>query len=288
MSGGTKQQFKQFSITCAEDACLVLGMLISGMTVNLEKYKEYASEAESLLESTQEEYVPAKEYDDVNDKLLYRQREILKFTADHQSSSFSYIDLRKILEKHKYVSSPLSEEVSAILSEFLDVRNWTFHNPQSLMVAAKEAARKDIPDELKEIAQVTPQLNPVLIRKICRYEIVMLASLTIHTQKRIEQFEKVLRSMKTDYQEIYDSIENKPFLMTAHGLSDRVQYVELKATSGLSDYHSDIAQISMAIQKSKYDGSDEKFNDWVVRLDGENSCCDSTLTEDSQNEANHK
>ena len=91
MSGGTKQQFKQFSITCAEDACLVLGMLISGMTVNLEKYKEYASEAESLLESIQEEYVPAKEYDDVNDKLLYRQREILKFTADHQSSSFSYI-----------------------------------------------------------------------------------------------------------------------------------------------------------------------------------------------------
>lgn len=177
MSGGTKQQFKQFSITCAEDACLVLGMLISGMTVNLEKYKEYASEAESLLESTQEEYVPAKEYDDVNDKLLYRQREILKFTADHQSSSFSYIDLRKILEKHKYVSSPLSEEVSAILSEFLDVRNWTFHNPQSLMVAAKEVAHKDIPDELKEIAQVTPQLNPVLIRKICRYELVMFGGI---------------------------------------------------------------------------------------------------------------
>ena len=288
MSGGTKQQFKQFSITCAEDACLVLGMLISGISVNLEKYKEYASEAESLLESIQEEFVPAKEYDDVNDKLLYRQREILKFTADHQSSSFSYIDLRKILEKHKYISSPLSEEVAAILSEFLDVRNWTFHNPRSLMVAAKEAAHKDIPDELKEIPQVTPQLNPVLIRKICRYELVMLASLTIHAQKRIEQFEKVLRSMKADYQEIYDSIENKPFLMTTHGFSDRVQYVELNVTSGLSDYHSDIAQISMAIQKSKYDGSDEKFNDWVVRLDAENSCCDSTLAEEPQNEANHE
>lgn len=119
MSGGTKQQFKQFSITCAEDACLVLGMLISGISVNLEKYKEYASEAESLLESIQEEFVPAKEYDDVNDKLLYRQREILKFTADHQSGSFSYIDLRKILEKHKYISSPLSEEVAAIGCELL-------------------------------------------------------------------------------------------------------------------------------------------------------------------------
>ena len=39
MSGGTKQQFKQFSITCVEDACLVLGMLISGITV-----KHYFSE----------------------------------------------------------------------------------------------------------------------------------------------------------------------------------------------------------------------------------------------------
>lgn len=276
MSGGTKQQFKQFSITCAEDACLVLGMLISGMSVNLEKYKEYAAEADSLRESIQEEFVPAKEYDDVNDKLLYRQREILKFTADHQSSSFSYIAIRKILEKDKYISSPLSEEVSAILSEFLDVRNWTFHNPQSLMVAAKDAAHKGLPDELKEIAQVTPQLNPVLIRKICCYESVMLASLIIHAQKRIDQFEKILRSMKADYQEIYDSIENKPFLMTTHGFSDKVQYVELNATSGLSDCHSDIAQISMAIQKSKYDGSDEKYNDWIVRLDDKGSCCNGT------------
>ena len=65
-------------------------MLISGVVVNLEKYKEYATEAELLLEKTDGEYVPAKEYESVNDKLLFRQREILKLTADHQSSSFSY------------------------------------------------------------------------------------------------------------------------------------------------------------------------------------------------------
>lgn len=283
MSGGTKQQFKQFSITCAEDACIALGALISGVSVNLEKYKEYASEAEVLLESNQQEYVPAKEYDDVNDKLLYRQREILKLSADHQSSSFSYIDLRKILEKNKYISSPLSEDVADILSELLDVRNWTFHNPKSLLVAAKEAAHKGIPDELKGIAQVKPQLNPVLIPKINQYELVMLASLTIHAQKRIEQFEKVLMSMKADYQEIYDSIEEKPMIMTEQGMSTRVQYVEVNDTSGLSDYHSDIAQISMAIQKSKYDGSEEKFNEWVVR-----SKLGSTPMEESQNEANHE
>ena len=265
MSGGIKQQFKQFSITCAEDACIALGTLISGVSVNLEKYIEYATEAEVLLESTQQEYISAKEYDDVNDKLLYRQHEMLKLTADHQSSSFSYIDLRKFLEKNKYISSPLSEDITAFLSELLDLRNWTFHNPQSLLVAAKEAAYKRIPDELKEIAQVKPQLNPVLIPKINRYELLMLASLTIHAQKRIERFKKVLGNMKTDYQEIYDSIEEKPILMTTQGMSAEVQYVEMNHTPGLSDYNSDIAQISMAIQKSKYDGSDEKFNEWVVK-----------------------
>ena len=93
--------------------------------------------------------------------------------------------------------------------------------------------------------------------------------------------------MKADYQEIYDSIKGKSFLMTPHGLTDRVQYVEVNDTSGLSDHHSDIAQISMAIQKSKYDGSDEKFNDWVVRFGSKNPYCD-IPKKASQGETNQK
>ena len=266
MSGGSKQQFKQFTINSIKDACLALGMLISGEVVNLEKYKEYATEAELLLEKTDGEYVPAKEYESVNDKLLFRQREILKLTADHQSSSFSYIDLRKHLEKNKYLSSLLSQEVIDLLSEFLDIRNWSFHNPQSLMVAAKEAAEKGVPKELIGMAHITPQINPVIIQRIDKYEMVMLASLVIHSKRRIEQFEKLLASMKADYQELFDSIEDKPYIMTAQGLSSEVQYLEVRTTASLSDHGSDIAQISMAIQKSKYDGSEEKFNEWIFRL----------------------
>ena len=265
MSGGSKQQFKQFTINSIQDACLALGMLISGVVVNLEKYREYASEAELLLEKTDGEYVPAKEYECVNDKLLFRQREILKLTADHQSSSFSYIDLRKHLEKNKYVSSSLSQEVIDILSELLDIRNWSFHNPQSLMVAAKEASEKGIPKELIGMAHITPQINPVIIQKIDKYEMVMLASLVFHSQRRIEQFDKVLTSMKSDYQEMFDTIEDKPYIMTAEGLSSEVQYFEVHTTAGLSDHGSDIAQISMAIQKSKYDGTEEKLKEWVFR-----------------------
>ena len=266
MSGGTKQQFKQFTINSIQDACLALGMLISGVVVNLDKYMEYAIEAELLLEKTDGEYVPAKEYECVNDKLLFRQREILKLTADHQSSSFSYIDLRKHLEKNKYLSSSLSQEVIDLLSEFLDIRNWSFHNPQSLMVAAKEATEKGIPKELIGMAHIIPQINPVIIQRIDKYEMVMLASLVIHSKRRIEQFEKLLASMKADYQELFDSIEDKPYIMTAQGLSSEIQYIEVHTTASLSDHGSDIAQISMAIQKSKYDGSEEKFNEWIFRL----------------------
>lgn len=266
MSSGTKQQFKQFSINSIQDACLAMGMLISGVMVHLEKYKEYSNEAQRLLENSNTEYISAKDYDDINDKLLYRQHEILKLSADHQSSSFSYKDLRKLLEKRGYLAAPLSDEMTMILNELLDVRNWTFHNPQSLMVAAKEVAERNVPAELKEIVQVVPQLNPVIVLKVERYDLLMLASLTIHTKERIEQFEAIIKSMQSDYQEMYDSIENKPLLMKAHGFSSEVQYLDRYITSQLTGYQSDIEQISMAIQKSKYDGSDQVFKDWVIRL----------------------
>ena len=265
MSGGHNQAFKQFPINCKEDACFVLESLISSVIINIEKYKEYTEEAIALLDNTTTEYVPAKLYDDVNDKLLYRQREILRFTADYQSSSFSYLNLRKIIEKKRYITDSLSPEVNAILSEFLDLRNWSFHNPQSLMVANKEAAEKNNPNVLKWQIKITRMLNPVIVPITDKYEIIMLASLTDHSQIRIEQFETILSSMKKDYETMYDSLDNIPYNVTPTGLSKKVEYIKRFYTSSLTDISSDAAQISMAIQKSKYDGSDEAFNKWVIR-----------------------
>lgn len=143
---------------------------------------------------------------------------MLKYTADYQPSSFSYIDLRKMLVKRGFLKDQLSEEMTQILNELLDVRNWTFHNPQSQMVAAKEAMEKNIPDALKDIAKVTPQLNPVLVPVVDKYEILMLASLVTHTEKRIQKFEAVLGAMKTDYRTSFDSLPNKSFTLTPDGL----------------------------------------------------------------------
>ncbi len=267
MPGNAKQQFKQFNIDCIQNACIALGTLITGAIVHYKKYKEYADEADELLECSNTEYVTAKDYDDINDKLLYRQHEILKLLADHQPSSFSYKDLRKQLERKGYLTTPLSNDITSILSEMLDIRNWTFHNPQSMIVAAKEAAERSIPPELQGVATIIPQLNPLIVATIDRYELLMLASLTVHTRKRITQFEAVINSMKADYQEMYSSIDDKPFLMTDKGFSDEVQYIERRITSQLSGYQSDIAQISMAIHKSKYDGTDQAFKKWILRLD---------------------
>ena len=205
--------------------------------------------------------MPAKEYEDIKDKLWFRQHELLTVIADMQNSSFSYNNLRQMLTKKKYFANPLNEDIAQILNELLNLRNWTFHNPQSLVVASEEVAEKNLPDELKGFVVLQPQLNPVIVTKVKSYSIQMLASLVLITKSRAEMFDKVLNSMKKDYQELYDSIENKPVLL----IGDKIQYIERNIVREIGDYASDIAQVSMAIQKSKYDGSDEKFNEWVIR-----------------------
>lgn len=267
MGKESKKKYKQFTIESIEDACGVLASLITEVSVNMDKYVEYTEEAISLLENEDDDYVDEKAYYDINDKLLFRQREILKVVADCQTNSFSYKQFRKLLQKKNYITGVLDEEIEKILSEFLDVRNWTFHNPQSLAVAKKEVAEKNIPDWLKGNIKIIPQLNPVYIGKVEKVEIIVLASLVLHAQKRIEQFNMILQSMKQDYQKLYDSITPKQMLLENGNWTSEVQYIEFKNIGKLKSYESDVTQISMAIQKSKYDGSDEEYKKWTFTED---------------------
>lgn len=214
---------------------------------------------------TMGDYIDAKIYDDTHDKLLYRQHELLKFLADYQSSSFSYIMFRKIAQKMGFIKTNLPKDIEKMLDDLLDVRNWTFHNPQSMMVAAKEAYEKNLPDWLIGKVKIVPQLNPIVITKISKYETVVLSSLVLHTESRIRIYNSILSRMKLDYQEMYESIKNKCYILTDNGISDSVQLLEDYRISGLSDYVSDLKQISMAIQKSEYEGSKEDFDKCVIR-----------------------
>ena len=108
-----QKNYKQYPIYKLEEGMMVLGSLISGVAVNLKKYKIYDEEVSALIkkyeqltnESEKDILIPADEYDSINDKLLYRQREILKYIADCQKSSFSYLSFRKILVKNKLIST---------------------------------------------------------------------------------------------------------------------------------------------------------------------------------------
>jgi len=201
MAKGTKKQYKQYDIATLEDACLVMKSLIVPVIIHLDKFGSYSEEAAELLKNTQaSDTISAQIYDSLHDKTLYQQRELLKFMADHQSSSFSYIEVRKILERKGFLKRRLDEENCKILNELLDIRNWSFHNAQSMTVADKEIAKKAVPPELKDYAEVKPLLNPVVVRRVKSYSREMLVGFVKHNTIRLKQFETILEEMKKDYQ----------------------------------------------------------------------------------------
>lgn len=258
MSKGTKKQYKQFEINSLEDALLVLSSLIVPVTIDLDKFKTYTGEAKELLSKyTPGSMIPAKEYDDVHDKSLYRQRELLKYVADHQDVSFSYISLRRILEKKNYLSRKIEPDKKEILNDLLNIRNWSFHNVQSMLVANRELAMKSIPTEILGMVEVKPQLNPVIIRKYKSYPWNHLESFIQHNIIRTTQFETILEEMKKDYQLMYTSISNGQFTMIAGELHQDVQFIDYEIAFDPHGIDSRIATLSMDIQKGMYNCSEE-------------------------------
>lgn len=259
MSKGSKKQYKQFTINTIEDACLVLKGLIVPVIIDLEKFKTYSDEAEQILNNySHNTPIPANIYDSIHDKILYQQRELLRFLADHQAASFSYIEVRKILVKKKFLKRVLPVESSIVLNELLEVRNWSFHNVQSMLTADLELAKKSIPDELKGLAEIRPMLNPVVIRKVKSYDRKMLEGFVVHNKVRGEQFTTILSEMKEDYQELVNKLSEESYVVTGMGLSKNVQYVEKEIDfQNPNNAGKNIASLSMGIQKGKYDGTAE-------------------------------
>ena len=257
------KQYKQFKINEIEDGCLVLKSLIVPVIVNLEKFNSYSREAENLYNDNKStELIAADEYDAIHDKILYRQREILRFIADHQSSSFSYIGVRSLLVKKGFLKRELPEECKNVLKELLEVRNWTFHNAQSMLVAEFENAKKTIPPELVGVAEIKPILNPVVTIKVKNYSRSMLDSFIEHNTERARQFELVLSEMKKDYQEMYGTLPEAASVLVGGGLNCEVRYIQQEIFKQEPlNAGSKIALLSMEIQKGKYDGTDNTFKD---------------------------
>lgn len=281
---GKNSNYKQYPINCIEDVLTILGNIIIAVMYNLDKYIQYNNELMNMImdfieydfdknEIISINLIPEKEFNDLDDKIMYRQMEMLKFLADEQKSSFSYKNLRTIAKKKGYIKNELSEEVSKILNEFLQIRNWSFHNTQSTYTAAEEVAQKSIPSELKNIAKAEKIFNPVIGFVPEFYDISFVWSLELHMKKRIKDVKEVIDCMKADYIDLYKQIHlgYQNIVMLNGKMIDTtdVQFLLEKSPQpkSLFDMSNMEKQISMAIQKSKYDGSDKVFKQWT----GQNS-----------------
>lgn len=262
-------QFKQFQINDISDALLVLGSLISSSISNLDKFEEYTKEAMELQERCEQlDIIPNDLYESVHDKVLFRQRELLEFMADEASDIFSYLPLRKKLVKMGFLTRKLDQEVTEILNELHTIRNWTFHNVQSRLVAEKETTEKSIPPELVGIVKIEPQLNPIVVVKYKGYTKDHLHSFILHNLGRHAQFYIVLEEMKHDYQDMFDQLDepkgvlNPDAELLVENCSSKtpVKTVEFQHVGGAARYESDVANLSMSIQKRQYDGTQESFD----------------------------
>ena len=75
--------------------------------------------------------------------------------------------------------------------------------------------------------------------------------------------------MKADYKKLYQQIENTPFVFNGNWLTRDTIFFERNFTQRFADFSADVTQISMAIQKSKYDGSTDSFNKWAINNSSE-------------------
>lgn len=277
--GKKNRNYKVSPISCIEEGLGVLGNLIMSTIWHLEKYVAYAGEVDNIIsqsvtldENTKDVLemrpVPEDVFHNLNDKLMYRQMMILKLFADEQSASFSYRNVRKLFKKLGYLKGELPQEISQTLNELLDIRNWTFHNPQSLYTAQKEVMTQSIPGSFRSIVSPKPQTNPVYITINNFFDVTYLCSLSLHTETRIKQFSAVLDNMKKDYKEMYQKTKPQGIILFRDEVFDSrdVQFriYREEQPKGLLDTADLTAQISMAIQKGKYDGTDEVFHKWTL------------------------
>lgn len=267
-------KYKEYVVKNLEDALKILYDLIVNVTSHLLKYKEYSNELDKFIQECSEkskEIVLAKQFEDFDDKIKYRQMMILKYIADEQKNSFSYKNLRKILKERKWIDYDLSEDVGEILNSLLLLRNTTFHNTHSVFSAADEVSKKGIPSKFENIISPSFIPNPVVIPIVDYYKLEHVLSLWLHIQRRLEMYEIILDNMKKDYEYLYK--QTKPSGMQIINMSKiidnkKVVYEILhdKRPVKALDPRFMHTQISMAMQKKKYDGSKECFDNLTFNV----------------------
>jgi hypothetical protein len=242
-----------------------LNRLICQVYRQLDKYIKYEKELEDIIYSHTEfnenntikatTNISAYEYESIDDKIHNVSMELVKLIGDNTNDSASYFKFRKMLEKNT-INLPfniLSDEINVYLKNINDLRNWMFHNPESLYVSEEEYARASIPDYLRPYTTMSFRSSPIIISYADEYNINMAVSLMLHSQKRIDMFKKIYENMINDYEKML-------------GQKVDIQFKK-EALISLGDDTTDIVQLSYAIQKKKYRGNEDDIkNLWKLKI----------------------
>ena len=240
-----KRNYKNINFNCKDDYLSALYSLISLTVQDLNRYKKYNSNLLAYLISLGEndKYIPNEVFEEWEDKIQNRSRSLLMDFVDEASTGFSYVMFRKIIKKTEYKLNDLDEGVEAHLRELRDVRNWSFHLAQSNFVACREMFMKSVTPEFQKY--VMYQFNPIKIEKNISASVLLLWSLFYHTEKRIEIYDELFGCMIADMETL---------------LGEKLNFIEVvNPRVEFWGNGTALAQLSMAMQKKKYDGSDESY-----------------------------
>lgn len=145
------KDYKQFDFNSKDDYLFVLYQLISKSYQLLRRYRKYKSDLENYLISLEKDnvkYIDDEIHSEWHDKILSVTRGLITVFVDDVKGGLSYVKMRKILSKTEYKLEPLDSNIQKELDELRDVRNWSYHLPQTEFVAMKEVYYKSIPKEL--------------------------------------------------------------------------------------------------------------------------------------------
>lgn len=241
-----KKHYKNLNFNSKEDYLVASYSLIGEINDSLKRYIRYGNNLENFITKLSEEevhYVSTEEFHEWKDKLQNVSHELIMFFVDEVKTGFSYIKFRKLIERTEYHLDELQQDIKDDLKELGEVRNWSFHNPQSKYVAQIELIAKEMPWVLRQ--KNVYQFNPIKVGYTEKTSISCLFSLSIHVGKRTQVFLRLLKAFMHDFE-------------TLLGEEVHIEWVN-EGVNELLNYSTRVAQLSMAMQKRKYDGSDEQF-----------------------------
>lgn len=219
--------YKQFKVVTKNDYLIYLRQIVISLNIHFNSLEKYCDALKVIIDELKLEVNPKCEinsslYEDFRDKTQFVENKILNLLGDMQNDSMSYIKFKKTLVKRnievKQLISKVPEELTVMLNEMNNSRNWGLHEPESLLNAHLENIKEVWPKE--EVRCYLNNFNPIYIAKFNKYEGTWLLSLYESVTGNLKFYQDIYNYIIEDYkilsgdenyQVIYNEVDVRPF-----------------------------------------------------------------------------